>query len=76
MISNKLIRENPGKDVIYFKDDFEDAAFKQVNGDGIYFKLKGGKEFRATSDAHNKRVYDVIIETNIDYITKEEYDKY
>ena len=74
MISDRLIEENPGKDVIYFRNDYEDAVMKQVNDDGIYVKFKGESEFFANTK--NDVVFDALIERHIDYIDKETYDRW
>lgn len=74
MISDRIERENPDKDVVYFRNTYEQAVLWQVKGDGIYVKLKGGKEFFAHSDS--VIVEDAIHELDIDYIDKATYDKW
>lgn len=71
MISQRLIQENPNKEVIYFRNAFENAVLKQVNGDGIYVKFKGGKEFFARADSGI--VADAVMELHIDYIDEKTY---
>jgi hypothetical protein len=74
MIINRLTAENPDKEIIYFRNDFEDAVMRQVNRDKIYVKFKGKKEFAAHPDSGV--VWDAVMQINIDYIDKETYDNW
>lgn len=74
MISQRILQENPDKDVVYFRNAYEHAVLKQVKGDGIYVKFKGEREFFARPDSGV--VADAVHEQDVDYITKAEYDKW
>lgn len=74
MISQRILQEQPDKDVVYFRNSYENAVLKQVKEDGIYVKFKGGKEFFAPNDSGV--VVDAIMEAEIDYIDKTTYEKW
>ncbi|MDD4258177.1 MAG: hypothetical protein PHG38_10135 [Bacteroidales bacterium] len=74
MFSQKIMRENPDKDIVYFRNAYENAVMRHVKGEGIYIKFKGEKEFYA--HINNGVVADAIIESTVDYIDKETYDNW
>ena len=74
LYSNRIESENPEKDVVYFRNDYEDAVMRQVKGDRIYIKFKGKAEFEA--GANNGVVLDAIADAQINYIDKSTYDSW
>jgi hypothetical protein len=66
MFSYRIEEENPGKDVVYFRNDFEGAVLKQVKDVGIFVKFKGCPERLANEGSGV--VLDAVHDLHIDYI--------
>ncbi len=58
-------------EVVYFKNEFEDALIKYVPGEGYYVKFPGKKPF-LQQIATNRVVYEGFLEAN--EIAQEEYE--
>lgn len=72
----QMIRKSLGVkgDVVYFRNEFEQAVFRSVEGGDTFVKFKGEEEWKARPD--NGLVIETLLETKKDVIDKETYDNW